>query len=210
MSKQLKIKVCGNKYQDNLERMARLSPDYLGFIFFEKSLRNVIPEQVNMNRVSQSIKKVGVFVNSTIDVIQKTVRLLSLQCIQLHGEESPETCESLKATGLEIIKVFRVSDTFNFEELNPYVGHIDYFLFDTRAAEYGGTGKKFDWSILENYSLNVPFFLSGGIGLSDVDELLKMENKALFGVDINSGFETEPAVKDEKQVAEFIKRMRTR
>ncbi|MCL3778822.1 phosphoribosylanthranilate isomerase [Prolixibacteraceae bacterium JC049] len=204
----MKIKVCGTKFQDNMRAMAKLNPDYLGFIFYKKSPRNVCAGELDISVLSESIKKVGVFVNETIDVITRKTDEFNLDVLQLHGDECPETCEYLKAAGLEIIKVFRVRENFDFSQLKTYEQHVNYFLFDTDTTAYGGSGKKFDWNILTRYNLKTPFFLSGGIGLSDAAKIKKLAHPALFGVDINSRFETVPGVKACNLVDDFFNRLR--
>lgn len=193
------IKICGMKYPDNILEVSSLLPDYMGFIFWEKSARyfdGVIPD------LPKSIKKVGVFVNATQDQILEKIAKYDLQTIQLHGHESVEFCqelrENLKQVQIEIIKVFSVDDSFDFELLEPFDTVCDYFLFDTKGKLPGGNGTTFDWKVLENYPSRKPFFLSGGIGLGEINlikEILKTK-LPIHALDLNSKFEIEPGLKN--------------
>ncbi|WP_367770951.1 phosphoribosylanthranilate isomerase [Flavobacterium sp. WC2421] len=194
----MKIKICGMKYPDNILELGPLLPDYMGFIFWEKSARyfdGIIPE------LPKSIKKTGVFVNESIANIVEKVKQHDLQAVQLHGKESVVFCAELKKTllkDIEIIKVFSILDTFDFEQLKPFESVCDYFLFDTKGKLPGGNGTTFDWKVLENYPSSKPFFLSGGIGLDEmeaVNEILKT-NLPVYAIDVNSKFEIEPGLKN--------------
>ena len=151
----MKIKVCGMKYPDNIREVAKLQPDYLGFIFYEKSKRFVLNPQsmsepaifreaFNIQHSSFNIKKVGVFVDEPIKNVIRLATEYEMDMIQLHGMETPEYCENLKLLDFKIIKAFGIDDTFDFWSLAEYKDHCDYFLFDTKSNEYGGTGKKFE------------------------------------------------------------------
>ncbi|GAL88231.1 tryptophan synthase beta chain [Jejuia pallidilutea] len=209
----LRLKVCGMKYQDNIESVAALKPDYLGFIFYEKTPRHFdtkIPE------ISDDIKKTGVFVNAEIGTIVEKVNEFKLDAVQLHGEESPYFCSILRSTSLlsrpiEIIKVFSIKDEFNFEVLEAYDNVCDYYLFDTKGKLPGGNGYKFDWSVLNNYPSTKPFFLSGGIGLDQIEDIKKFKkskaSKYCYAIDVNSKFETEPGLKNISILREFINKL---
>lgn len=193
------------KYQDNIKSVAELQPDYLGFIFYEKSKRNFddkIPE------INNEIKKTGVFVNESIEFILEKIKEHQLTAVQLHGNESPEFCKELFRNQIEVIKVFSVDDNFDFEILNNYEGVCDYFLFDTKGKEKGGNGITFNWDILKKYSSKKPYFLSGGIGLNEVDnlkEFLKTEaSKYCYVLDVNSKFEDKPGLKNIQNLKLFI------
>jgi phosphoribosylanthranilate isomerase len=192
------IKICGMKYPDNILEVGSLLPDYMGFIFWEKSARyfdGILPE------LPKSIKKTGVFVNETIPVILEKTAKYDLQAIQLHGHESAEFCSELKTKledSIEIIKVFSADENFDFSVLEPFEAVCDYFLFDTKGKLPGGNGTTFDWKILEKYPSTKPFFLSGGIGINELDavtEILKT-NLPIYAIDINSKFEIEPGLKN--------------
>jgi phosphoribosylanthranilate isomerase len=200
----MKLKVCGMKYVDNLMMVAAAQPDYLGFIFYEKSKRNfegVIP------KLPKGIKKTGVFVNEYVEIVVSLVEEYRLEAIQLHGDESVEYIKELKGhlPKVEIIKVFGIKDAFDFSILESYIEEVDYFLFDTKGEERGGNGVKFDWSVLKDYPYDKPFFLSGGIGLKDVTKVNEIKESGLpvYAVDINSRFELKPGVKNIKEVKSF-------
>jgi phosphoribosylanthranilate isomerase len=225
----MKIKVCGMKYIENIQDVVALQPDYLGFIFYEKSKRNfegIIPELL------KSIKKTGVFVNEYPEILISLVEEYRLDAIQLHGDESLKYVTELKRQlaerrdlfieenkhqrkkknkhfiadeKVEIIKAFGIKDAFNFDDLKPYLDVVDFFLFDTKGKERGGNGVKFDWAILEKYPFEKPFFLSGGIGLQDMDEIQKIINSDLliYALDVNSKFESAPGKKNVKELKKF-------
>jgi phosphoribosylanthranilate isomerase len=201
----MKLKICGMKYPDNILEVGSLLPDYMGFIFWEKSARyfdGVIPE------LPKSIKKVGVFVNETVEVILAKALRYDLQAIQLHGNESVEFCLNLKNeldSKIEIIKVFSVDDDFDFEVLKPFEAVCDFFLFDTKGKLPGGNGTTFDWKVLEKYPSSKPFFLSGGIGIEEINltkEILAT-NLPIHALDVNSKFEIEPGLKNIEKLNSF-------
>ena len=202
----MKLKVCGMKYVNNLMMVAQLQPDHMGFIFYDKSKRNfegVIP------KLPKGIKKTGVFVNEYIEIVVSLAQEYQLEALQLHGDESVEYIQELKShlPKVEIIKVFGIKDSFDFSILESYLEEVDYFLFDTKGKERGGNGVKFDWSVLQNYPFEKPFFLSGGIGPSDVEQIKKIQNSGLpvYALDINSKFESKPGVKNIKEIKKFKK-----
>lgn len=191
---------------ENIDAVCASEPDYLGFIFYPKSKRYVgeTPDPEIFRRVAKSIKKVGVFVNEDVQTVIAICSKYGLEVAQLHGSESPADCQAIRESGLTAFKAFSVGDDFNFDQLNAYLPVVDYFLFDTKGQLPGGTGEKFNWEILANYQLEKPFFLSGGIDPNDCEDLMKLNFSQLFALDINSGFETEPALKDAAKVAAFI------
>lgn len=216
----MKLKVCGMKYRDNILEVATLPPDYLGFIFYEKSSRyfdGTIPE------LHKSIKKVGVFVNSTIEYILEKINKHHLDLVQLHGEESPQFCSELKSylykdvnssgmndrdlNNIDTIKVFSIKDEFDFSILEPYENVCDYFLFDTKGKLPGGNGYTFNWNILKEYPSSKPYFLSGGIGLGSLDNIKTFfatkASKYCYAIDINSQFEIEAGLKDVEKLKSF-------
>jgi len=227
----MKLKVCGMKYVENIQEVAGLQPDYLGFIFYEKSKRNfegIIPE------LPKGIKKTGVFVNEMLEIVISMVEEYRLEAIQLHGDESVVYIEELRKqlaerkalfteenkqikkkknqhyiseNTVEILKVFGIKDAFDFDVLKPYLEVVDFFLFDTKGKERGGNGTKFDWRVLENYPFDKPFFLSGGIGVTDVEELQKLSNSELpiYALDVNSKFESAPGKKNIEELKKFKK-----
>ncbi len=207
----------------NPVEVAQLQPDYLGFIFWEPSSRFF---EGDMPQLPTSIKKVGVFVDATVEEVLQKVAQYQLDAVQLHGKESASYCKELKdsflsfraqsrnvkaddsilvstpldLTSMEIIKVFSIKDDFDFDVLRDYETVCDYFLFDTKGKLPGGNGYTFDWSVLEHYPSTKPFFLSGGIGMDAVEKLKSFLNspasKYCFALDVNSKFETEPGLKD--------------
>lgn len=194
----MKLKICGMKYPENILEAGSLLPDYMGFIFWEKSARyfnGIIPE------LPKSIRKTGVFVNETVEGIVEKVLKYNLQAVQLHGHESVEFCETLKKSlpkEVEIIKVFSILDTFDFQLLKPFESVCDYFLFDTKGKLPGGNGTTFDWKVLEQYPSTKPFFLSGGIGIEEIEAVneISKTNLPVYAIDINSKFEIEPGLKN--------------
>lgn len=196
----MKLKICGMKYQANIQEVAALQPDYLGFIFYEKSPRFCNDE---LPEIPNTIAKVGVFVNAPLSEILNKIKAYNLQLVQLHGEESPEICEVLRLINIKVIKTFSIEDTFDFETLRPYETVCDYFLFDTKGKHYGGNGTTFNWEILKKYPSQKPFFLSGGIGLEEISKL-KQLNLPIYAVDVNSKFETEPGLKNSNACKKII------
>ncbi len=204
----MKLKVCGMKY--NPGEVAALQPDYLGFIFWEKSPRSFDGE---IPKLPPGIKKVGVFVNASLDEVVAKIKEYHLQAVQLHGSESPEFCKELKQYNfqepIQIIKVFSIKDDFNFDELKPYESVCDYYLFDTKGKLPGGNGYTFDWKVLKGYPSIKPYFLSGGIGLEEIESLREFmkrpEAKYCHTIDVNSRFELEPGLKNIQKLKEFKK-----
>lgn len=205
--KNVQLKICGMKYPDNIKEISDLHPDYLGFIFWEKSKRNM--EFDTIPEIPASIKKVGVFVDASIYEITDKIDQYQLDLIQLHGNESVEFCEELNKSGTKIIKAFAIDNFFDFSVLKDFIPFVDFFLFDTKGKLPGGNGITFDWKILENYSYEKPFFLSGGIGKTEVDaikDFLKTEiAKKCASIDVNSRFETKPGFKSEIKLRKFKK-----
>lgn len=195
---------------ENISGVVAALPDYLGFIFYPKSSRFVgyEPSLDMLAAVPDSIKKVGVFVDEMPVKVIETCLSLNLDVAQLHGHESPEYCRQIQNTGITVFKAFSVDEHFDFTILKGYSSVCDYFLFDTKGRLSGGTGQKFNWKLLNNYQLNVPFFLSGGIDPDDVEAVRNFQHPQLFGIDINSGFEVSPALKDLEKVKKFFSEIR--
>ncbi|GAB2982005.1 phosphoribosylanthranilate isomerase [Mucilaginibacter puniceus] len=190
----MKIKVCG--LRDNIEAVAALAPDYIGFICYEPSPRYVKDIPVDLlAKLPSSVYKTAVFVDEKEETINGLIDTFGFNAIQLHGNESPDFANSFRDK-VTVFKAFGVNADFDFEELTHYANKVDYFLFDTKTDLHGGSGKTFDWSILDNYTLNVPFFLSGGLSLDNLAEVKTITHPQFFGVDLNSKFETSPGVKD--------------
>lgn len=199
----MKIKVCGMKIENNIMDVATLPPDYMGFIFYEKSSRYFNTE---LPELPETIKKIGVFVNAKIDFIVSKIEKYNLQGVQLHGEESPELCAALREYGI-VIKVFSIKNQFDFKVLEPYEEVCDYYLFDTKGKHPGGNGYTFNWNVFKKYKSLKPYFLSGGIGPDELDALLlflkRPESDLCCTLDVNSKFETAAGLKDVKELKEF-------
>lgn len=192
------------KYEENITAVAKLMPDFMGFIFYNKSKRFAESpiNDLEIKDLPKNIIKVGVFVNASIENILKKTEQYNLNLIQLHGNEPVTFCEKLKSH-VDISKAFGVDGNFDFEKTKAYEPHCSYFLFDTKTINYGGSGKKFNWEILDKYKGNVPFFIAGGLTLQDVGNLADLKHPNFFGVDINSGFEIEPGLKNPEEIKFF-------
>ena len=201
----MKLKICGMKYPNNILEVGSLLPDYMGFIFWDKSARYF---DGTLPTLPKTIKKTGVFVNASRDEILSKVTNHDLQAVQLHGHESVAFCQDLKntlANTIEIIKVFSVDEAFDFNQLEPFETVCDYFLFDNKGKLPGGNGTTFDWKVLEQYPSQKPFFLSGGIGLDEIDlvkQILKTD-LPIYAIDVNSKFEIEAGLKNKEKLDRF-------
>lgn len=189
--------MCGLKEQNNVLEVMGQSPDFVGFIFYEKSPRYMEGLNPSFVRGLSGAVKVGVFVNAGLENILSTVEFFGLDMVQLHGEEPLSLLQALKRNGISVIKVFRVLNVLP-TEMDDFAPYSDLFLFDTRTPKYGGSGQQFDWSILKD--VNHPFLLSGGIGLEDLEKIRALSLKNLVGLDVNSKVETEPGIKDIQKV----------
>ena len=187
---------------ENMKAIANLDVDFMGMIFYPKSKRYVT--EVPSFRPSRQ-KLIAVFVNADIDEIIKTVETFHCDGIQLHGDETPEFVRSLKTKcNCLVIKAFQIAKAEDLQKTSQYENMCDYFLFDTATPSYGGSGESFDWSILSEYQGKTPFLLSGGIGIEHVAALQHFSHPQFAGIDINSKFETSPAVKDVEKVRTFV------
>lgn len=179
----------------NIQSLDALGVTYLGFIFYDKSKRDASsldPEDIRYLKA----RKVGVFVNEGLyEILQKVIRY-KLDAVQLHGDESPEECAYLKKLGLEVFKVFSVGEDFDLNRLEPYKEFVNYFLFDTKGKERGGNGVPFDWEILKKYDNEIPLILSGGLNPENIGAAKNLDFLNLYALDLNSGFEIEPGLKD--------------
>jgi len=195
------------KYSENIQEIATLKPDYLGFIFWDKSSRKF--DLKELPKLDSNIKKVGVFVDASLEEIQNKIKTFQLDVIQLHGKESVDYCANLKNENIEIIKAFSIYNDLDFSQLKAYENVVDYFLFDTKGKLPGGNGTTFDWQVLENYNLQKPFFLSGGIGLNEISKTKEFLDSKLskycYAIDVNSRFETEPGLKNKIDLEKFKK-----
>ena len=188
---------------ENILQVAELQPDYMGFIFYEKSKRYVRKEFKIPTQLNKNIKRVGVFVNESTERILSLARLHMLDFIQLHGDESVDQCRELKQESLGVIKVFSIDEHFSFAKVEPYKKTVDYFLFDTKSDHYGGTGKTFDWNFLNGYDQEIPFFLSGGLSADNIQAAKNMDSWNLHAFDLNSGVEISPGLKSIEKLMEL-------
>ncbi len=203
------IKVCGMRDADNIRQLdeAKIA-DWMGFIFFEKSSRNVesLPDYMPKN-----CKRVGVFVNEPIEGILERVKTFGFNLVQLHGNETAEYCEQLRSQlpkDVKIIKMFQISSSKDLMPCGAYETIVDYFLFETKCESYGGSGKQFDWDILNMYPGLTPFILTGGIGPNDVEKVKAFHHPLCKGIDLNSKFEVSPAFKDIELLKKFINQLK--
>ncbi|WP_246516190.1 phosphoribosylanthranilate isomerase [Aequorivita echinoideorum] len=197
----------------NIAEVAELQPDYLGFIFYEKSSRFF---NGNIPSLPNGIKKVGVFVDEKISEIIELVKKYSLDVIQLHGNETKEYVLDLQGyltlfdPDVLVWKVFNIDDNFDFVQLKPYENKVDAFLFDTKGNKKGGNGFAFNWEILRKYPSKKPFVLSGGIGLEEIEALknLLKTNLPIHAIDVNSKFEIEPGMKDIAKLKKLLENLK--
>ena len=201
----MQLKVCGITSTETIRALIPLSIDWLGFIFYHRSARYVYGKLIEegLSLVPKHIKKTGVFVNAEIVEIEQIIDRYKLDSIQLHGDETPEFCNYFRPK-TEVIKTISIKDKDSFETARLYQNSCDLFLFDTQSEHYGGTGKTFDWRWLDAYTLDKPFYLSGGISLENFAEIKNISHKQLLGIDVNSKFETAPGIKDIEKIKQLI------
>lgn len=203
------IKICGMREPENIRDAAALCPMLMGFIFHDKSPRDASgldPEVVKS--LPGYVRPVAVTVDKEYDAVMELCGKYGFGIVQLHGSESPELCRRYKDAGLVVLKAIGVDADTDWEELRVYEGKVDMFLFDTLTPSHGGSGRKFDWSILDSYPLDIPYLLSGGIGADDADRVIAAMRPGMAGVDINSRFETAPGHKDLQALIHFILTLR--
>jgi phosphoribosylanthranilate isomerase len=183
------------------------SIDFMGFIFYPKSSRYVSEKPAYL---PTKCKRVGVFVDEDIEQVKRIADEYALDYIQLHGHESPsyisQLC-SLCGDSIATIKAFNIATKEDLEATKPYEGLVDDFLFDTKGKSVGGNGQKFDWSVLADYVGETPFLLSGGIGPDDAESVKAFHHPKCIGIDLNSKFEVEPALKDIQKLKVFLEKM---
>lgn len=201
----VKLKICGMKH--NIAEVAKLQPDYLGFIFYDKSPRFFNAEEIP--QLPAGVKKGGVFVDENISKVIELTKKHAFDIIQLHGSETNAYVRDLQSN-LEfsdtlVWKAFSLDDEFDFSELSPYENTVDKFLFDTKGKEKGGNGYTFNWEILKGYTLKKPFILSGGIGLDEIESLkeLLQTDLPIYAIDVNSRLETKPGLKNIEDLKRF-------
>lgn len=209
----MKVKVCGMKHPENIQALAELDIDYMGFIFYKKSPRFAeVPVEL-----PDKIQRVGVFVNESIEVILAKVESFGLHIVQLHGHETPEFCEELNQAlakegraEVKLWKVFSIKSSSDFKGIEVYSFYVNGYLLDTKGQYRGGNGEKFDWQLLGKQNFSKPVMLSGGIGPRDAKQVSQLYNEGLIaGVDVNSGFEDEPGQKNITLIEEFLQNLRT-
>ena len=202
----MKLKVCGMTSFEQLQKLDQLGVDFAGLIFYEKSKR-FMGDKLNTQKLEirkLQIQKVGVFVNAETDDIKKEVREYGLSYVQLHGDESAEFCKEVK-NFVPVIKAIRINEESDLEkDLQVFDRACNYLLFDTDSKQYGGSGKQFNWDRLKQANISKPFFLSGGIGIEDIDKVKNFRHPMLFAIDVNSRFESEPGIKDMGKVEQFM------
>ena len=193
---------------DNISHIESAKPDYFGFIFYPKSKRVVNDQTLSyLRKKKRETKRVGVFVNHDIEDIKSAIIDYGLDAVQLHGDESPSITLAIKTIGITVIKAFQINAQFDWVRLEEYYDSADYFLFDTATSSYGGSGKKFNWTLLEEYALDKPFFLSGGISPDDSQVISELNLPHLYAIDLNSQFEIEPGLKDYNTISQFINKV---
>ena len=199
------VKVCGMREPDNVKQVAQLGVDMMGFIFYPKSPRYA-SQVVARSDADRNVCRVGVFVNDSVSTMLDKIHSFSLNAVQMHGNESRELCEQLRAAkgNMKIIKAISVSTAGDIQKYKEYVGAVDYFLFDTKCKTVGGSGQQFDWQVLDEYDGDVPFILSGGIGPEDVERIRNFHHPKCIGIDLNSKFELKPGLKDVEKLNTFL------
>lgn len=198
------VKVCGMREAENIRAVEALGVDWMGFIFWEHSSRCVSQRPAYL---PTRAKRVGVFVDASLDVVCQHVEAFGLDMVQLHGSESPTYLRDLRSScdaRLLIVKAFSIATRDDLLQTSLYEGLADYFLFDTKAQLVGGNGRKFDWTVLAHYDGSTPFLLSGGIGPDDASRLSAFSHPRLAGIDLNSRFEISPAQKNVELLKQFL------
>lgn len=199
------IKVCGMRDPDNLKEVDGLGVDMIGFVFYKRSPR-FVPARPSYLPVNA--KRVGVFVNAPYYYINDCIIRFGLDFIQLHGDETPDYCREIRhlaVSPVKLIKAVSITEPADVEMASAYSDYVDYLLFESRCISRGGSGKKFDWSILDSYTAHCPFLLSGGLGPEDAGIIKSLNNPHMAGIDLNSRFELSPAYKDVQALRQFLK-----
>jgi phosphoribosylanthranilate isomerase len=198
------IKVCGMREADNIRATEQLGVDWLGFIFWPNSSRYVATLPAYL---PSAAKRVGVFVDASIEDVTNKANDYQLDIIQLHGHESREYVSEIRNRGLAVMKAISISNRDDIATSKVYEGIANYFLFDTKCKTVGGSGEHFDWSVLNAYDGSTPFLLSGGIGPDDVERVRNFCHPECIGIDLNSRFEISPALKDINKLKQFIQQL---
>jgi phosphoribosylanthranilate isomerase len=199
----VRVKICGITNLKDAQAAVDAGADAIGFIFYKKSKRYIAPQKAKqiVSSLPPFVTTVAVFVNEKESVVKRICLLTGVRTIQLHGDETPTYCQRFK--GFSVIKAFRVGPAFNFQKLSSY--NVNAVLFDTYSKHsYGGTGKAFDWENLKQYKSQPPMILSGGINLKNVTEALKVPH--LYALDVSSGVEKSPGMKDHALIRQFMRK----
>lgn len=204
-NRRLSLKVCGMRDEVNIREVGALAPDFMGFIFYAGSPRYVGKEFTMPETLPPGISRVGVFVNGSTQEIVEAIEQHHLDFVQLHGQEPADQCRELKDHGVGVIKVYSVDDDSRFRETEAYRDAVDFFLFDTKGKYFGGNARRFDWQVLSRYDQDIPFFLSGGISPENAADVLALGEYNIVAVDVNSGVELQPAVKDVEKIRSIQK-----
>lgn len=206
----MKVKICGMRDAGNIKDIVELKPDYMGFIFYKPSPRSCIGiDPDTIASIPKCIEPVMVSVDLTEDEILDAAGIYGFHTVQLHGNESPEMCRHLRSKGIKVIKAIGIHSAESLDTLNKYEGSVDLFLLDTSTRSKGGSGKKFDWNILNDYKANEPFILSGGIGPDDAETILALKHPKFLGIDLNSRFEISPGIKNAPLLDSFLSSLRS-
>lgn len=201
----MKVKVCGLKGIDHIRSFNKMTIDFIGLNFYKASLRHINHQIACQIRTYNDHQKVGVFVNSSMQYVIDMARIFNLDYIQLHGNETPDYV-SLLSSQFPVIKVFSIESKEDFDQTENYIG-CNYFLFDTKTKDFGGSGRKFDWQLIQYYTGKTPFLLAGGIKPGDEENINKIQHAAFEGIDINSGFEAKPGLKNLQSIEDFINKL---
>ena len=199
----LLVKVCGLRDSQNIGEIALLGVDWIGMIFWPRSKRFVAAPP---SPLPDNVRRVGVFVDASLEDVRQHIHDYGLDLVQLHGQESPDYVNDLKP--FPVIKAFNIATADDLLQTKAYEGIADYFLFDTKGKAVGGNGEKFDWSVLNHYQGTTPFLLSGGIGPDDAESVRTFRHPKCIGVDLNSRFEIEPALKDVGEIKRFLEKIK--
>ncbi len=205
----VRIKICGMREAQNIVDVGARRPDYMGFIFYPRSPRFVGNTFRVPDELPSTVRRVGVFVNASVEEVVTTAQRHSLWGAQLHGREKPEHCAAVREAGYKVIKAFPVDIAFDFSSTLAYRNSVDFFLFDTKGLLHGGNARRFDWKLLRKYDQSVPFFLSGGLSPENVPEVRHLSDMNLHALDVNSGIESSPGAKDLNRLTEFTNAVAT-
>ena len=195
------IKICGMTEAENIRQVEELGVDLIGFIFYPYSPRCVceLPAYLPLRA-----GRVGVFVNEHKENVLMYADRFGLEYVQLHGNETPDYCHAIQNSGLHVIKTFSIATGKDLAAISSYEGLCNYYLFDTKCPQFGGSGNQFDWSLLQRYRGTTPFLLSGGLNLYSAKAIRQFRHPRFAGIDLNSRFEIRPGVKDVERIRQFI------